>query len=512
MEPPSINIAVPIGGIVNSDGTPAGANSIPQYQFISDITATICGLWGGNRCGKTASAIAKHVELALINGNPEARTEGEFLVSVYVLPTYQMCRDIALPYFQSIFSAIEKLYGLNLMYKPYNKTEHEFTLVNGHKIRLRSADRAEKLQGPTYTHATADEICLWSHSEAWYYLITRAVSDNRARVRQINYVATPEIGHWAEKEVAKRGIKIPKDAPEDDRYPTAPAQHRWYHATMMDNVALPPEQLALMAGNLSKRLHEQIVLGLFVSAVGRVFGEFERERYKWRPRAQEAGYLGQGTPVYIGIDPGQVFPTAVFLAPDRERKGNFVIIHEIWENEIKIEELLDRIDAICKTRGWRIMQVGLDPNDANTPEIALLINNRLRVFPRYSRDPAYKSVRLGWELLHIILEDRDKRRWISIAPEVYRDADLFQDQEVERGIVGAFENLRYMVSRRGEMSEKIRRDKWIHIIDAFRYIALWVYPELHTNVEAIMRTMPMGGIAGEGEDGEGKDVDGTRGR
>ena len=475
---------IPLGGIVDADGRAAGPNSLPQAAFLSDLSCPLCGYLGGVGCGKTAAGVTKHMLLAIINGAVSART-GDYLKSIFCEPTYTMIEDIAAPYFWRLFGALEDINGFSILDR-YDGQWNKFVLKNGHEILLRSADRWSKLHGPNLTHVTGDELCRWRSIKAHEILITRA-RDNRAVIRQYNWTSSPEEGHWVQWHICERGVRVPRSSRTPDEW----AQSRWYHGRTRDNTSLPSDYDHFLTGNISERALRQLVDGEWLSAEGLVFPEFSRSTH-----VITGHFPSRPIPVGIGIDHGDVYATAVIIAPMDADRSRWIVLDELVDNFITFSTLLDNIGSVCDAKGYEITSIAIDPNDANISFYAREIRERFGLWPDFSRDDAYRSVAIGRELLHRLLLDRHRAISLLFSSGLVDNIDARQDPEGERGVIISLERFAYPRLRSGGFGSRPVRGRYDHVLDALRYICLYAFPAFHRDAVITVQRIVVGGAGG----------------
>lgn len=199
---------------------------------------------GGFGAGKTFVCAMKAIHLAAANPG---------LPGILLAPTQRMAEEVT---GESLLGFLEEQ-GL-----PYHflASQDKIIFPWGSEIRLRSADRPDRLKGVNLAWAGVDEAAQMKE-EAYLILLSR-VRHPQARLRQVFLATTPEGFNWVYRRfVQERGPEI-----------------EVFLAPTRQNLFLPPEYHRRLADLYPPLLAEQYLEGRFVNTTsGRVYSSFDRQ-------------------------------------------------------------------------------------------------------------------------------------------------------------------------------------------------------------------------------------------
>jgi len=122
-----------------------------------------------------------------------------------VEPTFSMCEDVLLPTFRDVFTIM----GMKeKTHYTINKSKLNIDLCNGGSIRLRSADRPDRMRGPNLHDGHIDEFGQLSDDEAYKVVLGRLRLDEKA---QLKLTGTPTPIKWV-RDLATSGVKLIRQA------------------------------------------------------------------------------------------------------------------------------------------------------------------------------------------------------------------------------------------------------------------------------------------------------------
>lgn len=378
------------------------------------------------------AACRKHRFVAFIAGIRSGKTLGGAVEALYraldkvatygaIGPTYGQLRDSTMAEWNRVVPA-------SLIRRSVTHPEPECELVNGSVIHFRSAERPDRLRGPTWGGFWFDESAIVRTHEAFNIAIGRVLSTLGWGIT----TTTPKGRNWVFDKFLGRD-KLPGSHVVTMR--TADAEH------------LSEEAIEHLRAAYSSNMAAQELDAVFVEGWdGMVYPEFRFDVHV----SPDPLPIMPGRAIDLGVDWGVVNPTVV-LAAQRDASDRLLILREKRFTNMSASQ------TARATKAWLRDELGYQ--------------GRLQAY----RDPSGKTETLEWtnagfrmlgstrpvaegiEVLHKLMELRpDGRPGIIIDPSCVDVADEFS---------------RYQRSGKGD--EILKQDD--HGCDAARYLAQGVY-------------------------------------
>lgn len=234
--------------------------------FVQDQTSPFKALVGGMGSGKTDASVANTLIVGAYNAP---------LPYLYVEPTYDLIRTVALPTFRRVLDQLEV---------PHVWHDRDRMLVVGagskrFPIMMRSGDDPQKIMGFEAGAANIDEAARQKPG-VWKAVVQRCRAPGSRR-KVISMTSSPEGHNWFYRTV--------QAAP--------PAGMKLYRARTADNPFIAPSYVANMKATMTESEFLAYAEGHFVNlTTGLVYQSFSRERHNKRCANPLAGE------VIIGCD------------------------------------------------------------------------------------------------------------------------------------------------------------------------------------------------------------------
>ncbi len=171
-----------------------------------------------------------------------------------------------------------------------NETRLEITLVNGSRILLKGADRADTLRGVALSGVVFDEFASMRENENVFKLVIRpALSDNQGWCLFISSPAGRDFFY--------------------DLYNEAKTKKDWasWQRTTLDGGNVPHEEIEMAKHDLDERSFQQEYLGSFVSFSGLVCPDYDRELNGTAETIQDDDTLIVGVDFNVNKMPAAIF-------------------------------------------------------------------------------------------------------------------------------------------------------------------------------------------------------------
>lgn len=141
-------------------------NAGGQQAFMDDYTHRYCALAGGWYAGKTWAGARKLTDLHIFNAfDDEGRPT--FVSSSVIAPTYQNARDFDMPELQKAFDEAGLSWTFNADPQRFHYVLHDLgTKAYPSLIRVRTADKPERITGWTDGSIWGDEVARWKQDDA----------------------------------------------------------------------------------------------------------------------------------------------------------------------------------------------------------------------------------------------------------------------------------------------------------------------------------------------------------
>ena len=217
-----------------------------QHDLLSDTQNRLLCLAGGYGSGKTSAGVHFGISRGF---------ENEGLVGIWVEPTHQLVKRVALPEWKKQLDAMEI---------PYMEKKADLALVVGFpemqfEVHFYSGTHPERIVGASAAWAVLDEAALLP--EMVFRNVLARVRDPEATLSQILCMSTPDGFNWL------HSVFIKNKKPGS----------RLVKAKTADNPFLPKEYLETLAEQYSEQEFEQYCNGEFVAMSGAVYSRFKRE-------------------------------------------------------------------------------------------------------------------------------------------------------------------------------------------------------------------------------------------
>jgi hypothetical protein len=215
----------------------------------------------------------------------------------YIAPTFDDAYDFAWEPLQQI---IPREY---LASRPH-ETRLEMRLVNGSVIRLRSADRPDRLRGRGLDDVVLDEF-RWIEPRTWPEILRPALADREGRAL---FISTPKGYDWV-YEMWRKGQE------------GAPGWASWRFTTR-EGTWVSEDEMAAVASETDERTFRQEYEASFETSEGRVYYPFDRNVHV------DDAVQDTGAELYIGQD-FNVHPMASAVAVKVANEFHFIDAFEL---------------------------------------------------------------------------------------------------------------------------------------------------------------------------------------
>jgi phage terminase large subunit len=252
-------------------------------------------LCSGRRFGKTYLCIARLIAWAIENPGS---------LNWYVTQTYISAKQIA-------WRQLKSMLPQELMLKT-NETELSVELVNGSRIQLKGADRADALRGVSLSSLVIDEAA-YVKQEAWEMVLRPALSDQGGPAW---FITTPAgSSNWFHD--------LWEQSTEFDDWTT-------FSFTTIEGGNVPAEEIEAARLTLDERTFRQEYLASFETLSGRVYPDFSDDTI-----TEDAA--DTGGPIFRGTD----FNVSVLAGVLGSRVGDTL---HIWD-EVSVKQT--NTDEVC---------------------------------------------------------------------------------------------------------------------------------------------------------------------
>jgi len=294
---------------------------LPAQQQFHESTRKFRAYIGGIGAGKTYAGC---MEALWYQALPKAGTLG-----VIIAPTFPMLRDATMRTFFSICPPE--------IISNWNKTTYTLKLVNGSEILFRSADKPDRLRGPTITWFWMDEAADCK-PETWDIMMGRLRQPKYSRCGFLT--GTPKGFNWIYDKF------VLSESPE----------YEIVHAKTRDNAHLPEDYLESLEGSYSGTFALQELEGQFVVFEGLVYPGFDRFE---NIISAESIKKDEFKTVVGGVDFGWTNPT-VMLVIGQRADGALWVLDEIYRSRMTPEDMVASA-KILQAR-WNVSRFFCDPS------------------------------------------------------------------------------------------------------------------------------------------------------
>ena len=249
----------------------------------------------------------------------------------YVAPTYKMAKQIM---WTDLLEAVPKRW-----IRKVNETSLSITLVNGTKIELKGADKADSLRGVGVDFLVLDEFQDMDE-ETWTKVLRPTLADRRG---DAIFIGTPKAYNYL-YELYKKG--------QDGQNVRRNLWQSWQFPTITSPF-IPISEIEAARGDMDEKSFKQEFEASFETMSGRVYYPFERSehvgQYAFNPKL----------PIWVGMDFNIDPMSTVIFQP--QRNGELWAVDEIVLFGSNTEEVCDELEK----RYWRQqVQVVVYPDPA----------------------------------------------------------------------------------------------------------------------------------------------------
>lgn len=437
---------------------------------------------GGAGSGKTVGLIASLWEL--FGANPPG------VMHLLAGRTGPDLQHTLLPEFYRQCELISEAFGVSSVIRSHNKLHSRFDMIDGSVLIYKPYDQIDKIRGPNLGGALVDEIEQSRVNRAYAFRVfTGRVRDPRARIWRLKFATTPNgpggvtgifMGQWETEAklldvMRKRALTDcgkPKRCGECETCQLKQAQNFTItHATLDDNIFLPPDVRNAMKAGMSSRMYAQEVEGKILMPRDVVFLEY-REAPQTDPRTgvTQPTHLVDWTwrrdlPYALGIDWGttHAYMCVVQILPD----GRWVVADEMTLHDVSHGQMRAAIRDYCASRGRPPFWIAADRAvrsqnmwiEAQFPHSELVT----------MRTKEEQSIVSGIEAIRSMLEP-----WDGSPPRLYVSSELRSNPMTteERGIRDSLKLYEYELvgGERTNTPSRSPTDPSKHAIDALRYL------------------------------------------
>lgn len=249
----------------------------------------------------------------------------------YVAPTYRMAKQIM---WTDLLEAIPKRW-----IKKVNETTLSITLINGTKIELKGADKADSLRGVGIHFLVLDEFQDMSE-ETWIQVLRPTLADTRGRAI---FIGTPKAYNhlFTLYKHGQDAAKISSLQWESWQFPT------------ITSPFIPASEIEAARADMDDKSFKQEFLASFETMSGRVYYPFDRQEHVGLYPFNEK------LPIWVGMDFNIDPMSAVVYQP--QPSGELWAVDEIVLFGSNTEEMSKAIDK----KFWRSQnQVTIYPDPA----------------------------------------------------------------------------------------------------------------------------------------------------
>ena len=275
--------------------------SEPQHQIFKDETRFRVAI-AGRRFGKSREAVHEAFKAAVRKPNSKVW---------YIAPTYDDAWDFA-------WEPLNHIIPRTMLASRPHETRMEIKLINGSSIRLRSAERPDRLRGRGLDMVILDEF-RWIEPRTWPEILRPALADRKGRAL---FISTPKGYDWV-YEMWRKG--------QDG----TPNWKSWSFTTREGGWVDEAEMADIMS-DTDERTFRQEYEASFETAEGRVYYTFDRKIHV------DPDVADTGAELYIGQD-FNVHPMAGCAAVKVGPEIHFI---DAWELPISnTEELMQEMSV-----------------------------------------------------------------------------------------------------------------------------------------------------------------------
>lgn len=250
----------------------------------------------------------------------------------YVAPTYKMAKQIM---WLALLDAIPRTWIAKI-----NESNLTVRLVNGSRIELKGADKADSLRGVGINFLVLDEY-QDMNEDTWTKVLRPTLADTGGHAI---FIGTPKAYNCLYS-VYKQG---------KDPYKVATGQWESWQFPTITSPFIPLSELAAAKADMDEKSFKQEFLASFETMSGRVYYAFDREEHvgKYAFNSQ--------LPIWVGMD-FNIDPMSTVLFQPQEN-GEVWAVGEIVQYGSNTQEICDALDE----RLWKYQrQVVIFPDPAS---------------------------------------------------------------------------------------------------------------------------------------------------
>ena len=237
----------------------------------------------------------------------------------YVAPTYKMAKQIM---WTDLLEAIPKRWIAKI-----NETTLSITLVNGTRIELKGADKADSLRGVGVDFLVLDEFQDMTE-ETWTKVLRPTLADRQGHAI---FIGTPKAYNYL-YDLYRKG--------QDPKLVAKNLWQSWQFPTITSPF-IPISEIESARQDMDEKSFNQEFLASFESMSGRVYYPFERSehvgRYEFNPKL----------PIWVGMDFNIDPMSTVIFQPQKD--GSIWAVDEIVLFGSNTEEICEELEK----RYWR---------------------------------------------------------------------------------------------------------------------------------------------------------------
>ncbi len=271
----------------------------PHKQIFTDPSRFVVAACG-RRFGKTFVAVYKLLKAAYSTPNG---------IYYFISPTFSQSRDI-------VWDVLKDKAIPELVLK-VNESRLEIVFINGSKIVLKSADRADNLRGVSLNGCVLDEVSTFRDFEdTWQKILRPALSD---KMGWAWFISSPSgRNHFF------------------DLYQNAKELDDWssFQFTSIDGGYIPDAEIEAAKHDLDQRSFDQEYMATFLSKSGLVCPQFDRETH-----FETSFVLGDSEKLLLGCDLNVTrMPVAVCV-----QRGDIIIAFDEFMGDLDTPQLIKSI-------------------------------------------------------------------------------------------------------------------------------------------------------------------------
>lgn len=452
-----------------ADGSPVRAGIGNQRYFVETdlLPHKYRAFIGGIGSGKTISGAKLYLDTCIENAG------GTSIICARDLPQVKKSQ---LQVLEQLFAEYAEHNGFPIV-QSHNRSDHFFTLVNGHKCFYMGTKYADAIRGITASVIWWDEP---NASENPNYVFKVL----RGRLRQIGpgitrrlfiLTGTPDglqgpMVHWVNRcklEIAP-GIFIGRG-----KF----AQWLMVKMRTADNDAQPLDYESDARADYDPKFAAQELDAEFVDLEGKVFSDvYRHDNYPLGNLTRNFRFDPKMHELHVAIDWGLVYPHVLWIAHIPDLVDSYqpcdVVIDELCEDGILVDDVIDTLKQ--KEKEWGRKYDAFYPDPSGRAENRLLRMQFKGSDLLMHSKRSLRAIRWGVFIMRSRLRNAANARRFLISDRV---AKMPQNSHPEgRGICNGLKFYDYSRSRDGKARDDFKDDSWyVHAVDTARYYLAFKY-------------------------------------